>query len=526
MLGWSWPESLGHFDVCVAVIDGAVDLTHPCFVGANLAVIGDDTRAPTTHGTHTASVIFGQPGTAVHGLAPQCRGVLISAFRPLEPLGSLGCTQVELARAIVLALEHGAHVINIAGGQASQDEPPDPALIEAIERCERAGVLIVAAAGNDGDTHIPAAMPTVLAVARDAEVIGASVGGGTQSLRGTSCATALVSSLAARLLAIQRSADEPMDPLTVRRTILDDFSQLFEPEPERDRAMTNVDSNPDTPPCPAAPIQDPIAPSSDDPGRPWTGACRCRGSQLVYFIGELGFNFGRMTRLDSFAQRMPSGKSPHNPADVLEYLDRNPWAAASVIWTMGFDSIPMYAVAPLSFEEAGYLRLRQLLERQLSGEVARVAVPGLISGSVDLLCGGRVPMIVPDMRGITSWKRSHIHGGEGDQTETLNFLSRVFYELRSPGLSNDDRAINFAATEALTTHAIFKSAKDETLVLEKIAVDDSPICRPGSICRDVVITFFNPSRRFEQARKVFRLTVDVADTVPARIGEVRSWYIY
>ncbi|MDJ0532387.1 MAG: hypothetical protein QNJ70_07810 [Xenococcaceae cyanobacterium MO_207.B15] len=31
-----WDKSLGHPDICVAILDGPVDRSHPCFNGANL----------------------------------------------------------------------------------------------------------------------------------------------------------------------------------------------------------------------------------------------------------------------------------------------------------------------------------------------------------------------------------------------------------------------------------------------------------------------------------------------------------
>ena len=60
--------TLGDSRVCIAVLDGPVDLSHPCFAGADLTTI--DTLVPNTpgsgpmamHGTHVASLIFGQPG--------------------------------------------------------------------------------------------------------------------------------------------------------------------------------------------------------------------------------------------------------------------------------------------------------------------------------------------------------------------------------------------------------------------------------------------------------------------------------
>lgn len=39
------------------------------------------------------------------------------------------------------------------------------------------------------------------------------------------------------------------------------------------------------------------------------------------------------------------------------------------------------------------------------------------------------------------------------------------------------------------------------------------------------LTFFNPSKVFEQARKVYLFTVDVSDVVPVMVGSVRSWFV-
>jgi subtilisin family serine protease len=73
-----WKETLGDSGVCVAVIDGPVDETHPCFKGANirrLETLVTDVAGSgrmSAHGTHVTSLIFGQPPGAVHGVAPRC----------------------------------------------------------------------------------------------------------------------------------------------------------------------------------------------------------------------------------------------------------------------------------------------------------------------------------------------------------------------------------------------------------------------------------------------------------------------
>jgi subtilisin family serine protease len=80
-------ESLGDPEVRIAVLDGPVDLSHPCFSGANVirlnTLISDAaTSGPmSSHGTHVSSLIFGQPGTSVCGIAPRCRGLILPVER-------------------------------------------------------------------------------------------------------------------------------------------------------------------------------------------------------------------------------------------------------------------------------------------------------------------------------------------------------------------------------------------------------------------------------------------------------------
>ncbi|MFY9822845.1 MAG: S8 family serine peptidase, partial [Thermoanaerobaculia bacterium] len=235
-------QTLGDPAVCVAVLDGPVDLSHPCFAGARLSVVetvvpnaaGDD--GASRHGTHVASVVF--------GLAPGCRGLIVPVFSPGE---SLGCPQLELARAIEQACDHGAQVINVSAGELTEHGIPDAFLQAALQRCARDGVLIVAAAGNDGCAclHVPAAVDSVLAVgaldgsgrplassnwaasyrshgilAAGEDVPGALPGGGLTVRTGTSFAAAVVSGVAALLLSLQRQRGQEPDPRRVRAALL------------------------------------------------------------------------------------------------------------------------------------------------------------------------------------------------------------------------------------------------------------------------------------------------------------------
>src|SRR5262245_40227554 len=104
-------QTLGDPDICIAIIDSRVELTHPCFAGAQLKEIVpvwlQSTMGPAgaSHGTHVASIIFGQQGGAVEGIAPRCRGIIIPVYGETENGELRPCSQQDLARAIALALE-------------------------------------------------------------------------------------------------------------------------------------------------------------------------------------------------------------------------------------------------------------------------------------------------------------------------------------------------------------------------------------------------------------------------------------
>ena len=94
------------------------------------------------------------------------------------------------------------------------------------------------------------------------------------------------------------------------------------------------------------------------------------------------------------------------------------------------------------------------------------------------------------------------------------------------GVTSQERAINFAATNAFQIEKVYEEAIQHDLHLDGIEVEKSPICRPGSDCWDVKLTFFDPENRQARARRVYRFTIDVSDVIPVTVGAVRSFNLY
>jgi cyanobactin maturation PatA/PatG family protease len=247
-----WAATTGIPEVCIAILDGAADVCHPCLRAAHLELADPLNRArvqdsfTARHGTAVASLLFGRHDAAVKGVAPGCSGLIIPIYE--ATYGALHCTQSDLALAIRDAVQRGADVINVSGGELATDGQASRDLADAVKFCVGKGRLLVAASGNDGCAeclHVPGALPSVLAVgamepdgtplpgsnwgkayqanglvAPGRNILVAAPGDEYALATGTSLATPLVSGVAALLASLQRRFTGHADMPMIRRILL------------------------------------------------------------------------------------------------------------------------------------------------------------------------------------------------------------------------------------------------------------------------------------------------------------------
>ncbi|MFI7707156.1 S8 family serine peptidase [Nonomuraea sp. NPDC049480] len=249
----AWRVSKGA-GVTVAVLDSGVDPYHRDLAGS--VRVGKDFTAGANppgvtpsrlHGTYMASLIAGhghgpEGKRGIIGVAPEADVLSVRVILEDEEPGFREFNSAErfenvVARGIKYAVDEGADVINMSISKELATREERAAIRYAISK----GVVLVAAAGNDGDRKIdgdfapysyPAAFPGVVSVgatdrrlrratfsnwnssvqvaAPGVDIMGAGPGDEYWVGRGTSQATALVSGVAALIKAKYPDMSPPL----------------------------------------------------------------------------------------------------------------------------------------------------------------------------------------------------------------------------------------------------------------------------------------------------------------------------
>lgn len=260
----AWKIEEGSKDVVVAVIDTGIDPNHKDLsvniwhdpkvkdknvYGWNFVTNQANPKDDHGHGTHVAGIIgaIADPKTGVSGVAHKVSIMSVKYYSDANP-GAVNLRNT--VKAIEYAVTHGARIINYSGGgpDFSEDE------YLAIRKAEAAGVLFVAAAGNERqDTdkvenyYYPSAygLSNIISVAAtdinnqllrssnwgkkkvDVAAPGENIYSTTPNnlfgyMSGTSQATAFVSGMAALLL----SQDPSLKPQQIKEIIMGTVDHL------------------------------------------------------------------------------------------------------------------------------------------------------------------------------------------------------------------------------------------------------------------------------------------------------------
>ncbi|MCX7920023.1 MAG: S8 family peptidase [bacterium] len=159
----AWSISKGTA-VKVAIMDTGIDLTHPDLKanikgGINTIKPGKSANDDNGHGTHVAGIVAAvNNAIGVVGVAPE---VHLYAVKVLNAAGTGWLS--DIIEGLQWCIDNQIKVINMSFGSNASNVSEQ----EAITKTYRAGITLVAAAGNDGapnSVDYPGAYPEVIAV--------------------------------------------------------------------------------------------------------------------------------------------------------------------------------------------------------------------------------------------------------------------------------------------------------------------------------------------------------------------------
>jgi subtilisin family serine protease len=156
--------SSGSPNISVGVIDGPVDFNHPAFHESKIKAVKDSqlgackiaSSVACTHGTFVAGILSAKRGLSAPAICPNCQIILYPIFREDETNNTGNdpfpiATPEELSNAIIETIDAGARVINLSLGLSTSSLTVYDELQQAYDYALQKSVIIVVAAGNQGN---------------------------------------------------------------------------------------------------------------------------------------------------------------------------------------------------------------------------------------------------------------------------------------------------------------------------------------------------------------------------------------
>lgn len=151
----------GGAETRVGLIDGPVNNGHPDLASANISEVNSRARgacavsesAACGHGTFVAGMLAARRGAGAPAICPGCTLLVRPIFAEVARAdGSVPSARPgELAEAVLDCLDAGAHVVNLSVALTRETGGgPERQLEEVLDEAARRGVIVVAAAGNQG----------------------------------------------------------------------------------------------------------------------------------------------------------------------------------------------------------------------------------------------------------------------------------------------------------------------------------------------------------------------------------------
>jgi subtilisin family serine protease len=149
----------------IGLIDTGIDLGHEALRGQSIELLNvskeSGSNSSLDHGTAIAALLVGRTDSATPGLMPRARLIAVDAFSKAAGTADRADV-VSLVSALEALADRGVKVVNL-----SLSGPPNEVLRKAVEAARANGMVLVAAAGNNGagaEPSYPAAYPGVIAV--------------------------------------------------------------------------------------------------------------------------------------------------------------------------------------------------------------------------------------------------------------------------------------------------------------------------------------------------------------------------